>query len=346
MSYKSLVSITVAGKNELFCRLRDFICKRNGTYDYSTEGIGWTLHDYSYATDEDNCTINDWFVIYSPGENGKEDIYIKVLWTSAYISFYGYQSWNASTHAGSTNNYNPSSSSWSIAETGSLVMWVYGDLNFITVLNRLSYTDYRVSFFGKLSSCFSDVSDSVANCTTSLTAGSDVSIVVDSAPVSWEAGRELYIRTTHNNDMSTVKIEKTTIKTIDSNTITADLTYSYPTSAALSEIVGYTTQAIYQFYSTCYTLIDANKTNNASITLLAVLLSSTSVDPDTYENAVISSDIVCSTNYGVIGKLPYIKYSPNLSVNYAAEDSFTDADSVSWKFFVAYSGKYIVVREA
>ncbi len=83
MAYKNLLNIDCADKKEFFCRMRDFICKRNGTYDYSSTGIGWTLHDSSYAVDEDNPAANDWYVICSPGEGGKDDMYFKIAWNGS-----------------------------------------------------------------------------------------------------------------------------------------------------------------------------------------------------------------------------------------------------------------------
>ena len=103
MAYANLLEQACTDKEEVFQRLRDFICKRNGTYDYSSTGIGWTLHDAVYATDEDNCASGDYFVIYSAGEGTKEDMYFLVTWATNYINFVAYQSWDNSAHSGSTN---------------------------------------------------------------------------------------------------------------------------------------------------------------------------------------------------------------------------------------------------
>ena len=105
MAYANLVNQSCIGfTEEAFQRIRDFICKRNGTYDYSATGIGWTLHDSYYATDEDNCAIGDWFVVKSVGESGDEDLYFKIKWHEAdHMSLQGMLYWNAITDTGVVN---------------------------------------------------------------------------------------------------------------------------------------------------------------------------------------------------------------------------------------------------
>ena len=67
MAYANLIKQPCNNVAEIFKHCRDFVCRRNGSYDYSTSGIGWSLVDSSYATDEHNPASGDWFVVYSAG---------------------------------------------------------------------------------------------------------------------------------------------------------------------------------------------------------------------------------------------------------------------------------------
>lgn len=218
MSYVNLVAQACVTPEECFQRMRDFICRRNGTYDYSTTGIGWTLHDSSYATDEDNLTDGDFIVIYSAGESGDDDMYIKLDYevTTTWAKVTGYLYWNNSTHAG-VLPFN--TAPYGIFTRGSdHVLYIYGDLSSFSVIQYYNSSTYQGSYFGKADNLLYD--DTVATCSGSLTAGSDVSIALDAVPSTWEVDQAFFIR-------DDAGIEKAIIKTIVSNTITADLVNSY-----------------------------------------------------------------------------------------------------------------------
>jgi len=268
MAYANLTGIACADKTEFFCRMRDFICKRNGTYDYSATGIGWTLHDSSYGVDEDNPAANDWYVIYSAGENSDEDLYFRIFWTATNIYINGYQAWNATAHTGG-NRYVTSTTNWNVADADTPTLYVYGDMDSLACLKWLAAgTDLRVITFGKADKPFEALDDEVANCSSTLTAGADVSITVDAVPAGWAVDREIFIRTTHNNATATVKIEKTTIKTLVGLTITADLSNNYTADSKLSDHIGYFCQNTYGIGVTNL-LIDPNGTVGTSATTIA-----------------------------------------------------------------------------
>ena len=150
MSYVNLVAQACVTPEECFQRMRDFICRRNGTYDYSTTGIGWTLHDSSYATDEDNLTDGDFIVIYSAGESGDDDMYIKLDYevTTTWAKVTGYLYWNNSTHAG-VLPFN--TAPYGIFTRGSdHVLYIYGDLSSFSVIqyyNSIQFSKYRYKIF-------------------------------------------------------------------------------------------------------------------------------------------------------------------------------------------------------
>lgn len=342
MAYVNLVNQACADKNEFFCRMRDFICKRNGTYDYSTTGIGWTLHDESYATDEDNVAINDWYVIYSAGEGGEEDLYYKVSWISAHIKIEGYQSWDNSTNAGSTNKYN-SGNNFSLTEADAKTLWVYGDMSFVSVLNKLTSTDYRLVMFGKSNVVWDTQTTNIASCSSALTAGSDVSITVDAAPSNWEVGTDLFIRTTHNDAMSTVKIEKARIKTIVGNVITMDLDNSYTADSNLSDFLGYIVSNSISAGS-FYSLYGDNDGLAPTLSSATLNIPKTYFDPSFYEDKFVLISLICSGIGGILS-LPYINEVPSFNAFLTYEDIIEEADGTEWRCFKCYNAKYWAFKE-
>ena len=168
MAYANLVGIACIDKTEFFCRMRDFICKRNGTYDYSGTGIGWTLHDSSYATDEDNPADNDWYVIYSPGEGGKDDLYMKIVMTSANIYINGYQAWDATAHTGG-NRYVTSTSNFAVGVSDTPTLYIYGNLDGILCAKYLSGgADLKQISFGLSSPPWDYTKGTIATCSSTV----------------------------------------------------------------------------------------------------------------------------------------------------------------------------------
>ena len=136
MAYANLVSQFCINNSEVFKRVRDFLCKRNGSYDYSSTGIGWTLHDAVYAKDEDAVVFGDYFVAYSPGESGDEDLYVKITYASGFINCHVYLYWNASTHTGVTAA--GTANNWTNTNSANAVLWVYGDLDSVILIGKYS----------------------------------------------------------------------------------------------------------------------------------------------------------------------------------------------------------------
>ena len=345
MAYANLIKAECADKTEFFCRMRDFICKRNGTYDYSATGIGWTLHDSSYAVDENTPEIDDWYVIKSVGESGDEDLYFRVLWVSGYIRVHGFQSWDAATHAGA-NQYCTSTTAFIVGEAVTPALWVYGDLDAVfCVIWLTAGTDVRAVNFGKASKPWDYLDDEVATCSTTLTAGSDVSIVVDAVPTGWAVDREIYIRTSHNNDTATVEIEKITIKTLSGTTITADLSNSYTADNKLSDHVGYYCQSS-NVIGTSNVLISANGTVSTGATTIAYNtgIASPNNDPSAYENRWGMAE--CGLNASAAGYLGVIKNIYRIVVGaLALEDILQELDETEWRYFKVYSNTHYVFKE-
>jgi len=260
MAYKNLINVDCADKAELFCRFRDFLCARNGTYDYSTSGIGWTLHDASYATDENNPASGDWFVAYSAGESGNEDIYVYVEWGSE-ITVNIYLYWDNSAHTGTIkvgySNY------FDCADSGEdYILSVYGDMDEVCAVHTsssLSYGAVQV-VFGKFQNLINGGGEVTATTTDSPASGTDVVITVDAVPSTWVVGLPIVIR-----DNSNIEVSK--IKAISGTDVTFDLSNSY-TTPKLSEFCGYFVSGNSGIRGGGYVLVGMSGSTSASIGIL------------------------------------------------------------------------------
>ena len=348
MAYKSLPTITVANKAECFCRIRDFLCKRNGTYDYSTDGIGFVLWDFSYAVDEDNPQLNDWFVIYSPGESGDEELFFQFIWLSNYLNVYGFLSWNPSTHAGSTSFRYNTQNNWNIQEEfTNFNISAYGDMDAVTVMNYLT-DQWRAVPFGKTTPVDTNISDTIVICSTSLSAGSDISITVDAVPTSWEVGSEIVIFTTHTDNISTVKAEIATIKTMVGSTITANLSNSYTADCKLTHHLGYFCSGNDQAGATTYNLISSGGTFNAAGGVITPAgYSSGYIDPTDFEDRHVLFPLhnVLTTYGAPIGVINNIKMFISFYAGLTTEDSVETFDGTIYKLRKCYSAKAICFKE-
>lgn len=347
MAYANLIGIACADRIEFFNRMRDFLCKRNGTYDYSATGIGWTLHDSSYAADEDNPATNDWYVIYSPGEGGKDDLYYKITMIAADISIDFYQAWDATTHAGSTNYLAGSNQ---IDQVAGFTLWVYGDLDAFFIVNKVSSGDYDGFYAGKAVPNWDGQSGEIVNCAGALTAGSDVSITVDAMPAEWAVGSDIFIRTTHNNDNTTVKVEMCRIKTLVGLVITADLQNSYTAGSALSNHLSYSLNQSNSLGSTTY-VFTGKATSPGFISAtgnpIHVAMTTGSFDPGTWEDRTYLLKLHMQGADGYHGYQKHLRFTVTIPTAsfITDEDILQEADGTEWRVFGCYSNWYVGVKE-
>lgn len=229
MSYKNIVNHGAANKKESFQRIRDFLCSRNGTYDYTGLGPGWTLHDSSYAVDEDTISANDWIVLYSDGEDTKADLYvlIKYISTANYITVNGYLSWDNSAHTG-IHRMSTSVSTWYIHETSPNI-WVYADKDFISIVSNNGTTDniWYTGWYGRLLDTYYD--STVAISSAAASSGGGVPITVDAVPDSWEVGRWVTVRDDDN-------IKRTAITDITGSVVSMNLADDMAAGFKLAEV--------------------------------------------------------------------------------------------------------------
>ena len=188
MAYKNLIAQSCNNPIETFLRCRDFLCSRVGTYDYSTTGIGWTLHDMYYllggsshyydTTSQDTISINDYFVVKSVGEDGLRQLYFKFTYVSGAINVDGYLYWDNSSHTGYKRYYS-SSASWTNTLATNNILWVYGDLDKVQLISKYSTTHYPC----EIGWCpDSSLSTAVTAHAGSISAGSSVAVTFTSVP--------------------------------------------------------------------------------------------------------------------------------------------------------------------
>lgn len=330
MSYANLVNQACSSNTEAFQRLRDFLCKRSGTYDYSTTGIGWTLHDAVYATDEDNVAAGDYFVAYSSGEDGGQDLYLKVTLASGYINIHLYLYWDASTHVGvsaaSTAN------NWTATASTALTLWVYGDLDAVICIGKYG-SIYYANLAGHCPD--SEFATDVATSSAAVSAGSSVVVTVDAVPDGFAVGRKIYIRDTTN-------VEICTISAISGNDITlTTVVSSYTAGCKLQGEVSYFCQGSTQILSTWYALIGHNGTKSMTHAPEMTTPSPTTIDGLTEASPMLA--IFEATTNSNIGPLPHI-WLIN-STGRTVEGTEGDTNGNTYRYFMLYSSKYLLVRE-
>jgi hypothetical protein len=338
MAYVNLVNQNCVGfTEEAFQRMRDFICKRNGTYDYSATGIGWMLHDSHYTVDEDNCQIGDWFVVKSVGDSGDEDLYFKFKWHEAdHINIQGMLYWNVGTDTG-YKKY-PASETTDILmcdDDLAFLVWIYGDLNQVIIITKPTTT-----YYGALFGCARDLpyDTTVATCSGALNSGNDISITVDAVPSEWAVDRYLFIR-------DTAEIDKIKIKTLVGNVITADLAHNFLAGSKLCADLLYMGPYNNRFDQYQYCLI-----NHAEVEATLVIKITSAIpsycDPDEMNDEPIGESIsLAYSSIGYMGKLWNIYEIANDVPGVSSEDVYTDLDSVNWRVFTLYNNFWAMIKE-
>lgn len=227
MAYKNLVNVSCSSITEVFRHLKDWLIKRNGIADYSTAGLGWTLHDSSFAVDQDNPAANDWIVLYSAGEDGDQDLYLRITFVSLANGIITLRSglyFNASTDAFVSSF--PSAEATGSPTSGSVfTLYVYGDLSSFSVVIGDGSALYG-RYFGLLDDTMHDPTSAVT--AGAVTSGSSKVVTVDAVPSSWSVGKAVYIR-------DNAAIERAVISNISGSNVTlATLVNGYASGAKIA----------------------------------------------------------------------------------------------------------------
>ena len=214
MAYKNLIAISLNNPSEVYRHLRAFIVKENGTSagvsDYSTTGIGWTLIEdycqnggvghYYDRTGLTIVTVNDYFVIYSAGENGQRNMYFKIKYVANYFEIYGYLSYSNVSHTG-TQQFG-TTGSWTQTSATNSISWFYGDLDQFFGISKYG-TSYQPGFWGWFPE--SSFDQSFISFAGSITSGSNKTVTFASTPPSaWVTGKKLFVSDNTNLEQVTI----------------------------------------------------------------------------------------------------------------------------------------------
>ena len=332
MSYANLVNQASASNAETFQRIRDFVCKRNGTYDYSASGIGWTLHDSSYAVNEDTLTANDWVVFKSVGESGKHNLYFKLTYKSSAMDLVGYLYWNNSTHAGvratgthSSNINTPG---------GATTFWLYGDLDAVI----LSYTNGASRFlamFGTIKDGEAFYDNTIATSVGSVSAGSNVVVTLDYVPVAVPAGAKVYLWDDSSCEICTV---------VSKDATTVTLATVGTSKAAGCRLAGDQCYFVNSQINAGYLASVSNRTTGTAAgapqhTLNAGLFS-VLADVEILNSKRIAEPVAVGNANGVYGALPHLKTTNNSGATHG--NTYTDTDGTAYRVLVASSDAYLI----
>lgn len=336
MSYASLINVASASNQESFQRIRDFLGRRNGTYDYSASGIGWTLHDSSYATDEDTLTAGDWVVFTSPGENGRQALYVQFVFQASYIKMQGWLYWNNSTHAGVQAIGNSSNTIYTSA--GACTLWVLGDLDAFYVANTNGATNYLAGC-GCIKPGDGFYDNTIAIAPDAVSTGTSVVVPVDVVPAAWAAGQKLYHWDTAG--VSIVEIQavgagSVTLASVSTgklagSRLAGDLCYW----CSISNAMGLTTVA--------------NRSTGVVLALTIASAESASYTPIGYDvdqlnNKKSTVRVPVWSSVGVYGQLPHIYHTSKASGAQGA--AYTAQDGVTYRLLKQQSTTAYLVREA
>lgn len=234
MAYKNLINETVIEKTNgaWFTHFRDFLCARDATHNYAATGIGWTLLDSSYATDEDNPVSTDWIIVSSTGENGDEQLYFKFeVYSTAYLRASAFLYYDGDTHTG-TRATGYAYALYTLADNWEKI-WIYGDLDAVSIMVEQSSSTHLCdgTWFGKYNSTIDEGPQTIA---LALTQGNDVAITVgDVTSEAYAVGKYAFLYDNDNCNRALIKTNN------GSDTITCDITNSFTAGAKLRTIIPY-----------------------------------------------------------------------------------------------------------
>lgn len=350
MAYKNLLNVALNASSEIeWCmRMRDFVVARSSSngWDYSTTGIGWTLHDGSYASGIDAMAINDWFVVKSVGEYGHEQMYFKITLIDNYINIQGWQYWNETTHAGSGTNWTRGNS-MAIGPNPEYI-WIYGDLDFVHLVAvgiDTAPTNWYCGAFGCLNTNHliplegMNTPRNVQETTGAVSSGSGVSITVgNSSSDLWRVGCNLMIMDNSNFEMITV------LSNNGSGTITANLVNAYSAGAKVAVnlpyfVVGANTTHFYLAASGACVLHDMGGNHAGGLNepvAIAVIGNATILNLNIGTGWDLAYSLqpyaVYDATYGLLGMIPHSGYTLGTGLtNFDVLDDVTDPD-VQWRY--------------
>jgi len=203
---------TTSNTSDLLARLKGFII-----------GVcGWTLWDDQMVQGQ------PYFVAYSAGESGKEDIFLQFIVASAnVVSVRGALYWDQTSHTAVKPVYS-ASTAMTTSDTAPFNYWMFGNLDRVFIVTRLG-ANYYGHYSGLLKRFWSD---KIAVTQGSAGVGSDVTVPVNDASIL-SPGKPYVIK--DNTNIARVLITTTDVSS-NPNTITiAALLTGYSAGAKIGE---------------------------------------------------------------------------------------------------------------
>ena len=332
MSYANLINQASASNAETFQRIRDFVCKRNGTYDYSASGIGWTLHDSSYAVNEDTLTNGDWVVFNSMGESGKHNLYFKLTYKSADMDLVGYLYWNNSTHGGVRPNGNQNGNIRT--PSGATKFWLYGDLDAV-ILSYTNGTTMYLAMFGTIKDGEAFYDNTIVRSVGPVSAGSNVVVTLDYVPVGVPTGAKVYlwddasceICTIVSKDVTTVTLAKVETSKAAGCRLAGDQCYFTNSASSLGNVA----------------LVSNRTTGTASVITQHTFSAGYFSNLNAFEilnSKRIADPVTVGSSTGVFGALPHLKKTNNSGGTHG--DTYTDTDGTAYRLLIISSYAFLV----
>jgi len=337
MAYKNIINQTATNTPNFMKILKEWLCD-------NANGPQWTLHDTN-ITDWDNIAQNDWFVIKSEGESGKDRLYYKFVYYSATaVTVYGYQYWDATSHSGVSEYFYSTSYNYVKTDSSSFTWWCYGDLDAQVIVTKIG-TDYYVFTFGK----HDGVVDTVPVKTTAdVSAGSSVWVSLDGWRSSFKVGAHVAIL----DDSNAEKAKIVAINQSENKIQLESLSNSYSSGATVLREVTYLVGG-YQLntYRSYFMVKDGTKDQSSNY--LSVIHSNNlgnvfycSTDPDKWDGEYFASPIyfihTAEAGQGVVAVVKNLLAIAPGSIT--SEDVLSDEEGNNWRAF-SQGGGFTLVKE-
>ncbi|MEN6358290.1 MAG: hypothetical protein ABFD83_14550 [Armatimonadota bacterium] len=214
---------TASNTADLLAKLKDFL----------TNTCGWTLHDDGMGQ------AQPYFVAYSAGESGQEDIYLQFIDDSStnMISIRGALYWDAASHTAVKPVYSASNTGIVTSDSASFNCWLFGSLDRVFIVTRIGAI-YNPHYSGLIKRFWSE---QIAVTQEAAGVGSDITVSVNDASIL-TPGKYYIIK--DNTNITRVQITATDLVS-NPNTVTiANLSAGYSAGAKIGEdpqpvIIGY-----------------------------------------------------------------------------------------------------------
>lgn len=170
-----------------------------------------------------------YFVVYSTGESGKEDIYLQFLSSSTdRLTVKVMFGWNNTTHTAIKIADDSNNSYMNVKDSTSFLYWIYADLDRLVVATRVG-TTYYLHYSGVIKRFWSD---KIAISQGAVASGSNVQISVDDASI-FTPGLNYLIKDNANIQRALISAVNTASTP---NTVTiASLTTGFASGAKIGE---------------------------------------------------------------------------------------------------------------